>query len=198
MFEDRSFQVFDIEGLEPRMTAIRSEIQPVFQAIGEQAIAKLEPKMKTDLFLHIAQHRRRSVYPPESTWAAISTKKRGYKMEPHFQVVVWPEYVACFLAIIDQPPKKAAYAEYLLEHQEAVLKAAEILQKDHTGAAYERMSPEVLEKTLKRLRDVKKGELLIGNVFLKEECFWEEPLIENKLIGTFEELLPIYHALLAI
>lgn len=198
MFDESSFEVFEIAGLEPRMAAIRSQILPVFQEIGDAAIAKLEPKMETELFLHIAQHRRRSIYPPESTWAAISTKKRGYKMEPHFQIVIWPGYVACFLAIIDQPPKKAGYAEYLLEHQGDVIKAATVLQKDHTNEAYETVTPENLEKILIRLRDVKKGELLVGKVFSKEERFWEDPAIEEQMISVFEKLLPLYQVLLKI
>ena len=35
MFRKKSFEVFDIEGLEARMQAVRSEIQPVFMEIGE-------------------------------------------------------------------------------------------------------------------------------------------------------------------
>ncbi len=31
MFTEKSFEVFEIEGLEPRMAAIRQEIQPIFQ-----------------------------------------------------------------------------------------------------------------------------------------------------------------------
>lgn len=36
MFTQKSFEIFKIEGLEPRMTEIRSEIQPVFSEIGQK------------------------------------------------------------------------------------------------------------------------------------------------------------------
>lgn len=42
MFTEESFQVFQVEGLEPRMTAIRSEIQPVFQKNRGDHLSQIE------------------------------------------------------------------------------------------------------------------------------------------------------------
>ncbi|MDZ7834202.1 MAG: DUF1054 family protein [Alkalibacterium sp.] len=33
-FDEKDFEIFDIEGLDERMAAIRERIQPVFQHIG--------------------------------------------------------------------------------------------------------------------------------------------------------------------
>ena len=41
MFTQKSFEIFKIEGLEPRMTKIRSEIQPVFSEIGQKLLTEL-------------------------------------------------------------------------------------------------------------------------------------------------------------
>ena len=37
-------EIFKIEGLEPRMTEIRSEIQPVFSEIGQKLLTELSVK----------------------------------------------------------------------------------------------------------------------------------------------------------
>lgn len=35
MFTEKSFEVFDIDGLDERMAAIRQEVQPTFQQLDE-------------------------------------------------------------------------------------------------------------------------------------------------------------------
>ena len=107
MFTQKSFEIFKIEGLEPRMTEIRSEIQPVFSEIGQKLLTELSVKIPNqEFYFHIAQHRRRTANAPENTWSAISTKVRGYKMEAHFQLGIWEDYVFIYLSMIDQPKKQ--------------------------------------------------------------------------------------------
>lgn len=76
MFTEKDFDVFTIEGLDPRMAGIRSTIQPKFQELDDYFAEKLGEKLETEFFVHIAQHRRRTVYPPENTWSALSQKKQ--------------------------------------------------------------------------------------------------------------------------
>ncbi len=66
-----------------------------FQELDTYFAEQLAPELGTELFVHIAQHRRRTVYPPENTWSALSPNKRGYKMQPHFQLGIWGDYVLC-------------------------------------------------------------------------------------------------------
>ncbi len=75
MFTEKSFEVFDIDGLDERMAAIRQEVQPTFQQLDEVFQQELEPLLDEKLFIHIAQHRRRTTYPPENTWSALSRQK---------------------------------------------------------------------------------------------------------------------------
>ena len=51
MFTQKSFEIFKIEGLEPRMTEIRSEIQPVFSEIGQKLLTELSVKIWPIKFL---------------------------------------------------------------------------------------------------------------------------------------------------
>jgi len=195
MFTEKSFEVFEIEGLEPRMAAIRKEIQPIFQQLDEAFQQVLEPLVDEKLFIHIAQHRRRSVYPPENTWSALSRQKRGYKMEPHFQLGIWPEYVFMWLSCIDQPKDERLIAQQCLDNPAyfAQLSKDFVLSGDHTKLQTEELSPENLEKMLIRFRDVKKGEFQIGRVIKKEEPLWKNPeAAKQYMIDTYQQLAPLY------
>lgn len=195
MFTEKSFAVFDVEGLDGRMAAIRKEIQPTFQQLDEVFQQVLEPLLREDLFIHIAQHRRRTTYPPENTWSALSRQKRGYKMEPHFQLGIWPDYVFMWLSCIDQPKNEQAIAQALLDNQQVIagLSPDFVLSGDHTQPKVEELSPENTERLLKRFRDVKKGEFQIGRIIKKEDPIWKDPeAAQAFMVETYEQLVPIY------
>lgn len=196
MFEESSFEVFQVPGLEARMAAIRSEIQPVFQQIGEALVRELETALDRTFYLHIAQHRRRSVHPPENTWAAVGEGKRGYKMAPHFQIGIWPEYVFMWLSIIDQPKGQKSYAETLLAALPEIeaLPQDFVINKDHTTAPCFPLSE--AKPALERLASVKKSEFQLGRVIPRESTLWQNP--ENAredILATYRQLLPFYELL---
>lgn len=195
MFTEKSFEVFDIDGLDERMAAIRQEVQPTFQQLDEVFQQELEPLLYEKLFIHIAQHRRRTTYPPENTWSALSRQKRGYKMEPHFQLGIWPEYVFMWLSYIDQPKEEKAIAQILLDHPEIFenLSPDFVLSGDHTKPKVEELSPERIEKLLIRFRDVKKGEFQIGRIIKREDPIWKNPQAAQAfMVETYKQLVPIY------
>lgn len=197
MFHKESFDVFQIEGLDPRMTAIRSEIQPIFQELDDYFKELLSPVLQEELTVHIAQHRRRSVHPPENTWSAISRQKRGYKMEPHFQLGIFPDYVFMWLAFIDQPKGEKAMAQKMLDTPSLFtnLPAGVVLSLDHTQATLVPCTPDNLETGLRRFRDVKKGEFQIGRIITKDSPLWEDPVAaRDYMLATFQALVPIYQA----
>lgn len=198
MFTQESFKVFDIAGLDERMSAIREEIQPVFKSIDEKIKNDLEEKLRETLYIHIAQHRRRSVYPPENTWSAISSKKSGYKMEPHFQLGIWPDYVFMYLSIIDNPPKKEQMAQQLLQHNLLLTQLPEdtVINTDHTKDHYELIVETNIKHALERLKNVKKGEFQIGRVIKKESELWNEPeKAMEYMLATYRSLIPYYELL---
>ena len=200
MFNKKSFEVFKIDGLEARMAAIRAEIQPIFQEIGEQLLTKLSASQPDEKFyLHIAQHRRRTANAPENTWAAISTKSHGYKMEAHFQLGIWADYVFVYLSIIDQPKMQKAYTDKLLHAQSLLtdLSADFVLSKDHTKVE---IFPFVeLPKAIERLATVKKSELEIGRIWAREKFDEQhDEEILKEMLGTIEQLFPVYKKLMDI
>lgn len=197
MFTQKSFEIFKIEGLEPRMTEIRSEIQPVFSEIGQKLLTELSVKIPNqEFYFHIAQHRRRTANAPENTWSAISTKVRGYKMEAHFQLGIWEDYVFIYLSMIDQPKKQKEYANLLTNLSvEKLLTEDYVISKDHTKAETYPLS--AFREAAERLGKVKKSELEIGRLWPKERFnSKEDSIILAEMIETIDQLLPIYQKLM--
>ena len=63
-FNQTSFTTMTIPGLDERMASIREHIQPVFQWYGNQAVDVLTEELQEPMYLHIAQHRRRTANAP--------------------------------------------------------------------------------------------------------------------------------------
>ena len=200
MFTEKEFAAFEVEGLDNRMAAIRADIQPVFQELDTFFAKELGQKLETEFFVHIAQHRRRTVYPPDNTWSALSQKKRGYKMEAHFQLGIWPEYVFMWLSLIDNPKNEKEIAQAFLDNQAlfAQLPSDFYVSTDHTQEKVTLLSELDLEKVLVRFRDVKKGEFQIGRIIRKEDALWGNPEKARAfMLATYEQLLPLYQLALS-
>lgn len=199
MFTQKSFEIFSIDGLEARMAEIRSEIQPVFSEIGQKLLTELSAKISNqEFYFHIAQHRRRTANAPENTWSAISTKARGYKMEAHFQLGIWEDYVFIYLSMIDQPKKQKEYAELLTNLSvKKMLTEDFIISKDHTKAEVFPLS--AFSEAAERLGKVKKSELEIGRLWPKERFDdKEDSKILAEMLETIDQLLPIYQKLMEV
>ena len=87
-FRTSDFKVFDIEGFQPRMDAIKTRIRPKVEAVGKEMLPDVTRIGGGPAFAHVAKHARRTVNPPEDTWVAFARDKRGYKKHCHFKVAV--------------------------------------------------------------------------------------------------------------
>lgn len=193
------FDVFLINGLDERMEALTQTIRPKFQKLGEVYSAYFSANTGDEFFAHVAKHARRTVNPPKDSWVAFAPYKRGYKALPHFQIGLWGSHLFIVVAIIYEAPQKAEMAERLLQN----LHAFDQLSEDYVVSG-DHMSPDALnlgeardkqlKQLLERLRDVKKGEFLVGRhipageaIKLSSDEFMQ--LAEK----TFDDLLPIYN-----
>ncbi|WP_124058551.1 DUF1054 family protein [Vaginisenegalia massiliensis] len=201
-FEKSDFALFEQGDLGQRMTQIRTHIQPKFAFFGAflAQVMKEQSESTLELPVHIAQHLRRTVYPPESTWVAIGGNKRGYKKFPHFHLLINKDYLFFGLALIDQPMHEGAMAQLLLDQSGLFdsITSNYVIIPDHTQAAYYACQEDILNQALTRLRDVKKAEFMLGRMIAKDQV----ALLENKafqawLKQTVIDLFPIYQALLA-
>ncbi|TWI55834.1 YktB family protein [Halalkalibacter nanhaiisediminis] len=198
-FTKNDFDVFHIEGLDERMEGIQTLIQPKFKEIGEVLASDLSMAIGNEMHLHIAKHARRKVNPPNDTWLAICDNKRGYKKHPHFQLGLFDDHLFIWLALIYELPNKSAIAESFLEKADSLfhdLPIDFVLSLDHMkkdAVAISSLAEDELKANLKRFRDVKKAELLIGRHIKPDD-----PVVKNgqALIKftkeTYEQLLPFY------
>jgi len=195
-FTESDFNTFHIEGLDERMAAIQSRIQPKFSTIGETLTADLTAMLGTEMFLHIAKHARRTVNPPKDTWLAIANNKRGYKKHPHFQVGLFDDHVFIWLAYIYELPEKEKFAQTFIDHMGLINETVPgdfVVSQDHMKKDASPIKDLDLGEALKRFRNVKKAEFLVGRHIKAND-----PLLQNGdaflqlARETFETLVPVY------
>lgn len=195
-FEQNDFDTFKIDGLEDRMAAIRERIQPKFKAIGDEVVDDLAAQLGNEMFIHIAQHARRTVNPPNDTWMAFSSSNRGYKMLPHFQIGLWDDRLFVWLAYIYELPTKSEIAEKFLNKQddlEQMIPKDYDISMNHMKKSDERLEELDFNKVLERFKKVKSAELLIGKQFEPND-----PTLKNgkeflkEIKSIYNTLIPIY------
>ena len=192
------FNVFSIEGLEHRMNALQTKIQPKFQVIGEHISTYLSSRGTGEFFPHVAKHARRTVNPPNDSWVAFAAAKRGYKALPHFQIGLWGTHLFIILAVIYENPDKKGIAERLSQNVNVLTSLPEdfVVSGDH-------MKPEAfnineigtdgVERLLDRLASVKKAEFIIGkHLSPVKAAELSEKEFFNFAEETFDRLFPVY------
>ncbi|MEK5230971.1 DUF1054 domain-containing protein [Lysinibacillus sp. FSL K6-0232] len=198
----KDFNVFTIDGLEQRMDALNTHVRPKFHQLGEDFSTYFSSQLGEEFFSHVAKHARRTVNPPKDSWVAFAPYKRGYKSLPHFQIGLWHTHLFIVLAIIYEAPQKNIMAERLIAHKALLEQLPDdfIVSGDHMSAAaiaLQEAKEDKLDALLVRLRDVKKGEFLVGRHIPKEQAV---QLSANELAQTIEEtfnhLLPIYNVII--
>lgn len=197
-FDQKDFHTFKIEGLDERMEAIQTRIQPKFQEIGSELVDFLAAKLGNEVYLHIAKHARRTVNPPKDTWLAIADNKRGYKKHPHFQVGVFDDHVFIWLALIYELPNKSEIAKSFIDKYDEIKQLPDnfVVSFDHMQK--DSLSITELEmKHLERFRDVKKAEFLVGRHFQSDDHVLKDgDKFLDEVKRTYEELIPLYHVAL--
>ncbi|PQZ58951.1 MULTISPECIES: YktB family protein [Bacillus] len=198
-FTSTDFEVFTVDGLEERMSAIKTNIHPKLDALGEQFAEYLSQQTDENFFYHVAKHARRKVNPPNDTWVAFSTNKRGYKMLPHFQIGLWGTHAFIYFGLIYECSQKVETAHAFLEHLNDLktnIPNNFVWSIDHTKPGvklHKTLETEDLQKMIERLATVKKAELLVGIHISPEEfsAMTNEQFLA-KIESTMQPLLPLY------
>ena len=120
-------------------------------------------------------------------------------MMPHFQIGLYNSHAFCMYGIIYESKDKQRLAENWLHNIDKFDKLPQDYQisLDHMKPAktpLNELSEDELEKGLIRLRDVKKGEFLVGKVYKPgdEELSSDEVFIKD-LEQVMENLVQFYH-----
>ncbi|TCS84446.1 YktB family protein [Tepidibacillus fermentans] len=200
-FTSQDFDVFTIDGLEPRMEAIRTRIRPKLEVIGQELSTYLSVLTQEEIYYHVAKHARRTVNPPADTWVAWSANKRGYKAEPHFQVGLWQTHLFVWFAMIYEAPNKAAFGQELKKYANEILHAVPqdyVWSLDHTQPniiPHREVNEQKMIEMAERLERIKKAEILCGINIDRND-----PILKDgeKLIKRIEETLKTLHPLYRI
>lgn len=191
-FEEADFAVFTIPGLEPRMDALRTQLRPKLEQLGEHFSNRLATQLERSVFVHVAKHARRKTNPPKDSWVAFSQDRRGYKKWPTFMLGMWSSHVFLQFGFIYESPYKAAFANLVLENLEmtrTLLPPDFLVYKDHmtpSGVALETLTDDAYEQLVARSASVKRGDLLFGREWSKA---YVQSLSASALLDEFDETL---------
>ncbi|MGX9133527.1 YktB family protein [Rummeliibacillus sp. JY-2-4R] len=196
---DTDFEVFTIPGLEQRMSALIEKVRPKFEEMGTTYSTYFSSKLGEEFYPHVAKHARRKVNPPIDSWVAFATNKRGYKALPHFEIGLFKSHIFILLCAIYEAPSKKEIAINLLNNLKSLEKLPSnfYITGDHFDpkgiVLRDAINDGSLEKMLIRLRDIKKGEFMIGLQLPKEKAVQLSPEEFTKVVEkTFDKLIPIY------
>ncbi|MGE7917098.1 YktB family protein [Lysinibacillus xylanilyticus] len=196
---NKDFNVFQIDGLDQRMDALISDVRPKFQLLGEDFSSFFSSHLGEEFYPHVAKHARRTVNPPNDSWVAFAPYKRGYKSLPHFQIGLWSTHLFIVLAIIYEAPQKNVMAERLIANKALLQQLPKdfIVSGDHmspSAISMQAAKEDKLDELLIRLRDVKKGEFLVGRHIPREQAIQLSASELHQITEeTFSSLLPIYN-----
>lgn len=204
-FTNIDFEVFQIDGLEPRMDALKERIRPKLESLGEYFAPTLSTLTGDEMFVHVAKHARRTINPPKDTWVAFANNPRGYKMMPHFQIGLWETHLFIWFAVIYEAPQKQEIAVRLSKKISKIYK--EIPKEfawslDHTKTeSYQhgQLKKEDLKSMLERLEKVKKAELLCGYEISREKVLEMSAYdLLQQINEVFNKVAPLYKMALNI
>jgi uncharacterized protein YktB (UPF0637 family) len=198
-FTDTDFDVFKIDGFEERMDALKTNIRPKLDALGEHFAPTLSALTGNEMYAHVAKHARRTVNPPKDTWVAFASNSRGYKMLPHFQIGLWETHVFIWFAVIYEAPNKVEFGSKLEKNISQIYKETSdnfVWSGDHTKPdtyLHKNLTKDELNSLFKRLQTVKKAEILCGYQIPRDQAvaMSADKFIE-KADKVFKDLLPLY------
>lgn len=174
-FTQKDFDVFKIEGLDERMEQLRGRLSPKLEAIATDLEPTASSLTGDEMFVHVAKHARRTKNPPNDTWAALASSKRGYKKLPHFQVGMWETHVFIWFAVIYESPIKSDFAKELKANKDQILSSIPdnfVWSKDHTEPdtiSHKEMKNGEFDRLVDRLENVKKAEILCGLTLSRDD-----------------------------
>lgn len=192
------FEVFEVEGLEPRMEALIQRVRPKFTDLGQQLQPVLNVCYGEEFFVHVAKHARRTVNPPNDSWVSFATNPRGYKMLPHFQVGLWSTHAFVQLAIIYECLHKKEYGRALADRWSDIkpqLPSDLLWFDDHMNPKpipQQDMDLQI-DRFTGKLINQKNSELIVGIEIPKDEAIaMSGQQFVERAERVFKELGPLY------
>jgi uncharacterized protein YktB (UPF0637 family) len=201
-FTRADFQVFDIPDFQGRMAAIRSRIRPQLEGLGAALLSDVARLIGDDAFAHVAKHARRTVNPPNDTWVAFASDKRGYKKHPHFKVAVSRN---CVRFLFEAGPEYADKKRFVAAWKRQGAKIVPSLRKtkglawfknehdEEPAAILSDLSADEVIKLGDELVRTRDGQFVVGRLVSQAEAIkWGGEEYRKAALTTFETLAPLY------
>jgi uncharacterized protein YktB (UPF0637 family) len=202
LFTLNDFKVFDLDRFSERMAAIAIRIRPKLASIGKELEPKVSALVDVPLYLHVAKHARRTVNPPDDTWAALGANPRGYKKDVHFKIAISRR---CVRFLFEAGPEYYAKPDWAhgwrreLKHVSGPLRTNQSLgwfknEHDEAPAApVSALTPSDLNKIGDDLTRRKDGQFVLGRrVDAKEFVKFDASHVEKIAVETFKSLAPLF------
>ncbi len=201
-FTVADFKVFDLQGFQALMAAIRGRIRPKLEAFGEELVAAVARATGREAYAHVAKHARRTVNPPSDTWVAFGPDRRGYKKGCHFKVAISRRGLRfLFEAGPEYAEKKKWEAAWKKQAPKLIpaLKNAKGLawfKNEHDEepvALLADLSTEEIVRLADDLTRTRDSQFVVGRRVAESEVVKWEPDEYTKAAGaTFQALAPLY------
>lgn len=199
-FEPADFELFEVDGLDERMSLLISQLRPKFNVMGEELAPHLTDLTGESMYSHTAMHARRKVNPPDDSWVAFAANARGYKMLPHFQVGLWATHVFIQWGIIYECKNKPHFGRQLIIHRDEVRKNIPgrfLWFRDHMnpdGVPLQNMNDAEYDQLAGRLEKYKSGELMVGlNIDKETAVRMSSQQVYDTILSTWETLLFLHN-----
>ena len=201
-FAASDFSVFDMNGFQPRMAAIRAQIRPKLEALGEGLLPDIARVTGEAAFAHVAKHARRTVNPPDDTWVAFGPDKRGYKKHCHFKVAISRR---CVRFLFEAGPEYSEKTQWVAAWKKHAPKLIPALQKvkglawfknehdEEPAALQAKLAPEEITRRVDELTRTRDGQLVVGRLVSQADAVrWGETEYMKAAAATFQALAPLY------
>jgi uncharacterized protein YktB (UPF0637 family) len=202
LFTLNDFKVFDIKGFNERMAAIMLQIRPKLTSIGGELAPKVSPSVDRPLYVHVAKHARRTVNPPDDTWAALGASPRGYKKDVHFKVAVSRN---CVRFLFEAGPEYYAKKEWARGWHSDFKDVARQLKgnkdlvwfknehDEDPAACLDDLSSAELKKLVDELTRRKDGQFVLGaRVNARDFVNLKSKDVERIALATFKPVAPLF------
>jgi uncharacterized protein YktB (UPF0637 family) len=204
-FSNDDFDVFSIDGLDPRMEALKTRLQPKLEELGQFFSPTLSTLTGDEMFAHVAKHARRTKNPPIDTWVAFANNPRGYKMLPHFEIGLWGTHLFIWLAVIYESPIRKEIGQKLAGQIDQIFTDIPndfVWSNDHTNPdsiQHGQLSKPELMTLFTKLKNVKKAEILCGYRIERDLAVEMDTLaLLKKTDEVFKKLVPLYKLIISI
>ena len=199
-FTPVDFEVFKVAGFSERMQQIYTLVRPKLLRLGDELAPALERKLDLKLFPHVARHQRRTVNPPQETWAAFGPSPRGYKRYGYLALCISGAGLHARCVVKSEADGRRAMSKQLKTR-------ADQLVKDFTGtrlARYDKWNfaqlpmgegadRELFMTTLADSLAKKTGGIDLGFGWNLREAL---RLDRAELLDAFRELAPLYRIIM--